>query len=104
MSDAPKGRVVFILTLEPGSSQRFLDAYEGIRLQVAEGVPGHLVDQVCQDPSDEDSWLITSEWETLEHFLAWERTQEHRDLVKPMRDCFASARSLKYEVVKETGH
>jgi heme-degrading monooxygenase HmoA len=104
MSDAKKGRVVFMLKLTPGSSEQFLEAYEGIRRLVAEGVPGHLVDQVCQDPTDEDGWLITSEWETLEHFLAWERTEEHRDLVKPMRDCFAEARSLKYEVVKETGH
>jgi heme-degrading monooxygenase HmoA len=99
-----KGRVVFLLKLKPGSSQQFLDAYEGIRRLVADGVPGHLVDQVCQDPNDEDSWVITSEWETLEHFLDWERTEEHRELVKPMRDCFAEARSLKFEVVKETAH
>jgi heme-degrading monooxygenase HmoA len=99
-----KGRVVFMLKLKPGTSEQFLEAYELIRLDVAEGVPGHLVDQVCQDPEDEDNWLITSEWESLEHFLAWERTEEHRDLVKPMRECFAEARSLKYEVVKETSH
>jgi heme-degrading monooxygenase HmoA len=104
MSEVRKGRVVFLLKLKPGTSQQFLDAYEAIRLLVAEGVPGHLVDQVCQDPNDEDSWVITSEWTSLEPFLEWEKTQEHRDLVKPMRDCFAEARSLKYEVVKETGH
>ena len=97
-----KGRVVFILKLKPGYSEQFLEAYEGIRHLVAEGVPGHILDQVCQSPEDPDSWLITSEWETLEQFLEWERTQEHRDLVKPMRDCFAEARSLKYEVKRET--
>jgi heme-degrading monooxygenase HmoA len=97
-----KGRVVFLLQLKPGSADRFLEAYEGIRHLVAEGVPGHLVDQVCSAADDPDSWLITSEWESLEHFLAWERTEEHRELVKPMRECFASARSLKYEVREET--
>jgi heme-degrading monooxygenase HmoA len=97
-----KGRVVFMLKLKPGTSEQFLEAYQGIRHEVAEGVPGHLVDQVCQDPTDPDAWLITSEWETLEHFLEWERTEEHRDLVKPMRECFAEARSLKYEVREET--
>ena len=99
-----KGRVVFLLRLTPGSEERFLAAYEGIRHNVAQGVKGHLVDQVCRSPEDPDSWLITSEWESLEDFLEWERTQEHRDLVKPMRECFAEARSLKYEVVEETGH
>lgn len=104
MSAGAKGRVVFLIRIKPGTQEQFLKAYEGIRHLVAEGVDGHLVDQVCQDPNDEDSWLITSEWESLEQFLAWERTQEHRDLVKPMRDCFAEARSLKFEVVEETAH
>ena len=99
-----KGRVVFLLRLKPGTAEQFLEAYEGIRHQVAEGVPGHILDQVCADPNDPDQWLITSEWESLDHFLEWEKTQEHRDLAKPMRDCFAEARSLKYEVREETGH
>ncbi len=99
-----KARVVFLLRLKPGTQQQFLEAYEGIRHLVANGVKGHILDQVCRMPDDDDSWLITSEWDDLEDFLEWERTQEHRDLVKPMRECFAEARSLKFEVVQETGH
>ena len=98
-----KGRVVFLLRLKPDSHERFLEAYEGIRHVVAQGVEGHLVDQVCQSRDDPDSWLITSEWESLDDFLEWESTEEHRELVKPMRECFAEARSLKYEVREETG-
>jgi heme-degrading monooxygenase HmoA len=97
-----KGRVVFILKLKPGTSQQFLDAYELIRHDVANGVKGHIMDQVCSNPDDPDDWLITSEWESLDDFKAWEETQEHRDLVKPMSVCFAEARSLKYEVHAET--
>jgi heme oxygenase (mycobilin-producing) len=97
-----KGRVVFTIRLKPGMQQQFLEAYESIRYEVAQGVPGHLVDQVCQAPDDPDLWLITSEWESLDDFLAWEATQEHRDLAKPMRDCIAEARSLKYVVREET--
>jgi heme-degrading monooxygenase HmoA len=104
MPPTGKGRVVFVLRLKPGTQEEFLEAYGGIRHLVAEGVDGHLVDQVCRSPEDPDEWLITSEWESIEHFLAWERTEEHRDLVKPMRECFAEARSLKYVVVEETGH
>ncbi|HEV7886644.1 MAG TPA: antibiotic biosynthesis monooxygenase family protein [Acidimicrobiales bacterium] len=98
----PKARVVFLLKIKPGTSEQFLAAYEQVRHEVATGVEGHLVDQVCQDPADEDSWVITSEWEDLDKFLEWERTEEHRDLVKPMRECFAEARSLKYLVRRET--
>jgi len=104
VTDKAKGRVVFLIRIKPGTEEQFLQAYEGIRHLVAEGVDGHLVDQVCQAPDDPDSWLITSEWESLDKFLDWERTQEHRDLVKPLRECFAEARSLKFEVREETSH
>jgi heme oxygenase (mycobilin-producing) len=97
-----KGRVVFLIRLKPGMQDAFLSAYEQIRHVVAEGVEGHIVDQVCQSPDDPDRWLITSEWESLDHFLAWERTQGHRDLAKPLRDCFDESQSLKFEVRAET--
>jgi heme-degrading monooxygenase HmoA len=99
-----KGRVVFVLRLKPGSQETFLQAYNKVRHEVARGVKGHLIDQVCQSPNDPLDWLITSEWETLDHFLEWEKTQEHRDLAKPLRDCFAEAKSLKYVVCEETAH
>jgi heme-degrading monooxygenase HmoA len=97
-----KGRVVFILRIKEGMVDQFLQAYNATRYEVAQGVKGHIVDQVCQSPNDEHQWLITSEWESLDDFLAWEATQEHRDLAKPMRDTFAEARSLKYVVREET--
>jgi heme-degrading monooxygenase HmoA len=101
-AEKSKGRVVFVLQLKPGTSEQFLEAYEAIRHDVAQGVRGHIVDQVCQSPDDPDAWLITSEWESLDDFLAWEAPEEHRELAKPLRDCFAEARSLKYVVREET--
>lgn len=96
-----KGRVVFLVRLKPGSSARFLAAYERIRCDVA-GVPGHIVDQVCRLRHADDSWLITSEWQSLECFLEWERSEAHRELAKPLRDCIASAQSMKFDVIEET--
>ena len=100
--EAEKGRVVFMIRLKPGSQDQFLEAYESIRYEVARGVKGHLVDQVCQSPDDSDGWLITSEWESLDDFLAWEEEPSHRELARPLRECMAEARSLKYVVRKET--
>src|SRR4029079_16529220 len=70
--DMPKGRVIFLLRIKPGMQEAFLQGYELIRHDVAQGVKGHLVDQVCQSPDDPESWVITSEWESLEQFLAVE--------------------------------
>jgi heme-degrading monooxygenase HmoA len=97
-----KGRVVFLVKLKPGAREQFLEAYESIRYEVARGVDGHIVDQVCESPDDPDSWLITSEWRSIDDFLAWEATEAHRVLAKPLRDCIAEARSLKFEVREET--
>jgi heme-degrading monooxygenase HmoA len=97
-----RGRVVFTLKLKPGMSERFLEAYEGIRYEVARGVPGHIVDQVCQSADDPDTWLITSEWQSIDDFLAWERTEEHRELARPLRECVAEGRSMKFVVREQT--
>lgn len=97
-----RGRVVFVIELKPGMQQEFLDAYEAIRYDVARGVKGHVLDQVCQSPDDEHRWLITSEWESLDDFLDWERTPEHRELARPLRECMAEAQSYKYVVRQET--
>jgi heme oxygenase (mycobilin-producing) len=96
-----KGRVVFLIRLKPGAAGAFLAAYERIHHDVA-GVRGHIVDQVCRLRDGKDSWLITSEWERLECFLEWERTEAHRELAKPLRDCIASAQSMKFDVIEET--
>jgi heme-degrading monooxygenase HmoA len=99
-----KGRVVFHLRLKPGREQDFLKAYEAIRHQVAQGVKGHVRDQVCQSVDDPLNWLITSEWDSIEDFLQWEQQPGHRSLVKPMRDCWDEAKSHKFVVRLETSH
>ena len=95
-------RVVFLVKLHPDSEQQFLDAYETVRHEVARGVPGHVVDQLCQSSTEPDSWLITSEWQQLDDFVAWEQSDEHRTMVKPLRDCIAEARSLRFLIRGET--
>ncbi|GAB2956548.1 hypothetical protein GCM10027280_51460 [Micromonospora polyrhachis] len=102
MTERDKARVLFLIRVPLARTDEFLRAYQQIRYLVAEGVPGHLVDQVCRSAADPEQWLITSEWLTLEHFEAWERSPEHRELVRPLRDCLTEARSLRFAVQAET--
>jgi heme-degrading monooxygenase HmoA len=97
-----RARIVFLVRVPAARTGEFLRAYERIRYEVAEGVPGHLLDQVCQSPTDPEQWLITSEWESLDHFVTWEQSPGHRDLAGPMRACMTEARSVKFVVRKET--
>lgn len=102
MNAAAGARVVFLIRVPQPRTAEFLAAYEKIRYSVAEGVAGHLVDQVCQADDDPEQWLITSEWESLAAFEAWERSAGHRELVAPMRDCITQPRSLRFLIQKET--
>ena len=97
-----RARIVFLVRVAEDRTADFLNAYEAVRHLVAGGVPGHLVDQVCRSAADPEQWLITSEWETLADFEAWERSPEHRELVRPMRECFSDARSLRFVIHAQT--
>ena len=95
-------RIVFLVRVPAARTEEFLKAYENIRYEVAAGVPGHILDQVCQAPADPEQWLITSEWETLDDFLRWEQSPDHRAQAGPMRACMTEARSIKFVVREET--
>ncbi|MET7302342.1 SchA/CurD-like domain-containing protein [Embleya sp. NPDC005575] len=96
-----KLRVLLMLELHEGSEQRFLEAYERIRHQVA-AVPGHLRDQLCQSIEDPTQWLITSEWEGSSQYLAWVDSPEHQMMVQPLHGCVRGTRSLRFAVARET--
>ncbi|MFK3983427.1 antibiotic biosynthesis monooxygenase family protein [Micromonospora sp. NPDC050397] len=102
MDESGSARVVFLIRVPGERTDEFLRAYERIRYQVAEGVPGHLVDQVCRSATDPEQWLITSEWRSLADFEAWERSGDHRELVKPMRECMTEARSMRFAIHAQT--
>jgi heme-degrading monooxygenase HmoA len=99
---ADKARIVFLIRVPAERTEEFLAAYEQVRYQVAHGVPGHLVDQVCQSGTDPEQWLITSEWQSLGDFEAWESSPDHRELIRPMRECMTEAKSLRFIVRAQT--
>ncbi|GAA2408166.1 SchA/CurD-like domain-containing protein [Streptomyces glaucosporus] len=100
--DGSRLRVVLLLEVKDGAQEEFLTAYERMCHRVA-STPGHIRDQVCQSVEDPAQWLITSEWESAPPFLSWVNSEEHLELVKPLRACVRSMRSLRFGVVRETG-
>ncbi|TPQ17106.1 SchA/CurD-like domain-containing protein [Streptomyces sporangiiformans] len=100
--DGSRLRVVLLLDLNDGTQQQFLEAYEQLRNQVA-SVPGHVSDQLCQSIENPSQWLITSEWESAPPFLAWVNSEEHVEVVKPLSRCVRDLKSLRYNILRETG-
>ncbi|MFF0449649.1 antibiotic biosynthesis monooxygenase family protein [Streptomyces sp. NPDC004609] len=93
--------VVYAVRVVEGGEQGFREVYDRIRKSVA-GVPGHIVDRLGEPIDDSRQWVITSEWETPEHFFAWLRGDDHRALLAPLRAWVDQTQSLRYRVVQET--
>ena len=94
-------RVLFVMDVLDDHQDRFLEAYERIRHQVA-AVPGHISDQLCQSLGNSSQWLITSEWESSEPFLAWVDSAAHREMMAPMSACLGTRNSQRYLIMLET--
>ncbi|MGP3683776.1 SchA/CurD-like domain-containing protein [Streptomyces sp. IBSNAI002] len=95
-------RVVLLMDLHEGAQQRFFEAYEQLRHDIA-SVPGHISDQLCQSFENPSQWLITSEWESAPQYLAWVNSEHHAEQVKPLGACARVMRPLKFTVLRETG-
>jgi heme-degrading monooxygenase HmoA len=94
-------RVLFMVELLDGHQERFVNTYEQVRHQVA-SAPGHISDQLCQSAGNSAQWLITSEWESPEHFHAWVEGPGHREMRAPMSACLKSYSTLRYHIMEET--
>ncbi|MCX5609272.1 MULTISPECIES: SchA/CurD-like domain-containing protein [unclassified Streptomyces] len=100
--DGARLRVVLLLDLYDGAQDQFLEVYEHMRRQVS-SVPGHISDELCQSIENPSQWLITSEWESAPRFLAWLNSEEHVATVQPLHGCVRDTRSLRFNVLRETG-
>jgi heme-degrading monooxygenase HmoA len=98
---ADKLSVVFAVQVVEGGEQGFLEVYERIRKSVAD-VPGHLIDRLGEPIDGSRQWVISSEWETPEHFFAWQQGEDHRALVAPLREWVDQTQSLRFRVIQET--
>ena len=90
-------RFVLDVRVKPGSRDDLMRAYAALRARV-EQEPGLLSHQLCEAIDDPERWLVISEWESLDASTGWDRSDEHRRLIGPMRACFDQASSTKFQV------
>jgi heme-degrading monooxygenase HmoA len=99
-----KARFLVTVRLKPGAEQRFLDLYAAMHRRVQEGVPGHIVHQLCRSLDDPLRWIITSEFESVDDWRMWDESSDHREIVRSFRECFEEGSSVAYEVQLESRH
>jgi heme-degrading monooxygenase HmoA len=96
-------RVMVFATIKSGAQQEFEAAFASVTQQV-KGTPGHIKDELIKDASNPDSYILLSEWESQEAFLAWENAPVHKETTTPMRPYWAGRVERKiYDVAYRLG-
>jgi heme-degrading monooxygenase HmoA len=82
-------RVMVFAKIDRGDEEAFEAAYAQVTSNV-KGTPGHIGDELLRraeppDPDDQSrSYVLLSEWESKEAFLAWENAPVHTEKRNPM--------------------
>jgi heme oxygenase (mycobilin-producing) len=76
-------RVMVFAKIKQGEEDKFIEGYKEVTAKV-KGTPGHIKDELLRDVSEGDSFILLSEWESKEAFLAWEDAPAHAEKRNPM--------------------
>jgi heme-degrading monooxygenase HmoA len=77
-------RVMVFAAIQQGNAGAFEAAYRTVTASV-KGTPGHIHDELLRDSDRPGHYVLLSEWDSAEAFLAWEDAPVHRQLTTPMR-------------------
>ncbi|MBA2288341.1 MAG: antibiotic biosynthesis monooxygenase [Ktedonobacteraceae bacterium] len=77
-------RVMVFTSIIPGQQAAFEAAFTEVTRQV-KGTPGHIKDELLHQENAPESYILLSEWESREAFIAWEDAPIHRQITTPMR-------------------
>ncbi|GHO65447.1 hypothetical protein KSC_043390 [Ktedonobacter sp. SOSP1-52] len=81
-------RVMVFANIIPGHNEAFEAAFEEVTRQV-KGTAGHIRDELLHQADDPNRYILLSEWESRQAFLAWEDAPIHRQTTTPMRPYWA---------------
>jgi len=97
-------RMMVFATIKDGENEGFEAAYLEVTRKV-QGTPGHISDELLRSDEDPNKYILLSEWESKEAFLAWEDAPIHMGTTTPMRPYWAGRVERKiYEVAQTVKH
>lgn len=77
-------RVMVFARVDTENRPAFEEAFAAVSRTVR-GTPGHITDELLRSDDDPGAYILLSEWESREAFLAWEDAPVHREATTPMR-------------------
>ena len=77
-------RVLVFAQIKPGFEEAFEAGWADIDREVSK-TPGYIRSELLRRTDRPSSYVLLSEWESREHFLAWEDRPVHRGTTTPIR-------------------
>jgi heme-degrading monooxygenase HmoA len=96
-------RAFVFVEIDPADGDRFEQTFAGVAEQVRD-TPGLLANILLRDAGKPGSYIVVSEWDSRDSFLAWEEEPSHRELTKPLQAFWSGAGTARhlYEVAVST--
>jgi heme oxygenase (mycobilin-producing) len=97
-------RVMVFAKIKEGEGEQFERAYAEVTSKV-KGTKGHIADELLRRDDDPNAYILLSEWESKDAFLAWEDAPIHMNTTTPMRPYWAGrVERVIYEVAHTIKH
>jgi heme-degrading monooxygenase HmoA len=77
-------RVMVFARVDTDDRPEFEEAFAAVSRTVR-GTPGHITDELLRSEDDPGAYILLSEWDSREAFLAWEDAPVHHEATTPMR-------------------
>ncbi|MDX3095354.1 antibiotic biosynthesis monooxygenase [Streptomyces sp. ME01-24h] len=100
MDSTPKTRVVLRIRLHEGKGDQYAQAYDLVHRGIVTA-DGFISSQLCRSLADPDSWIVTSEWRSLDQYLAYLSSEDFKARRVGLRECIVEHESTQYTVVAD---
>jgi heme-degrading monooxygenase HmoA len=90
-------RVLVFRAAPADSSSDLEQAYHQVS-QTLQAIPGLLGNELLRSVTQPNGFVIMSEWESLEAYLAWENDPVHGNKTSPLRPYLDPDRNKQFEV------
>lgn len=91
-------RIMVQVTVDEGREEEFERTFRQIAPEI-NTAPGLIQHQVIRAVDDPHRYIMLSEWVSVDAFDTWEKTQGHRELVRPLAAMWHGTQIKKFEVV-----
>jgi heme-degrading monooxygenase HmoA len=92
-------RMMLFSTIDADHETEFEAAFSVVRERVAT-VPGHVREELMRQHDQPGAYVLISDWDSREQFMAWLRSAQHDEMTAEMRPYFLRPSEMRFYQVR----